>query len=77
MEAYISNPAVDERREPLTVPETANGYGPTKRATEHFLSYEAARSGGQWSVLTGNPADGPVLSPHQATETWQGKVSRR
>ena len=76
MEAYIANPAVDERREPLTVPETANGYGPTKRATEHFLSYEAARSGGQWSVLTGNPADivGPVLSPHQATETWQGKI---
>jgi nucleoside-diphosphate-sugar epimerase len=47
------------------------------RATEHFFAYEAARSGGKWSVITGNPGDivGPILSPHQAVETWQGKIA--
>ena len=49
----------------------------TKRSTEHFFAYEAARSGGKWSMMTGNPGDivGPVLSAHQARETWQGKVA--
>ena len=40
-------------------------------------SDEAARSGGKWSTMTGNPGDivGPVLSAHQAHDTWQGKVA--
>ena len=49
-----------------------HSYGVTKRTTEHLLSYHAAVSGGKWSVVIVNPADivGPVLSPHQASETW-------
>ena len=45
----------------------------TKRSTEHFFAYESARSGGRWSMMTGNPGDivGPVLSAHQARDTWQ------
>ena len=45
---------------------------------QHFFSYQAARSGGHWSVVMGNPSDivGPVLSPHQAHETWQGQIAQ-
>jgi nucleoside-diphosphate-sugar epimerase len=72
---YVANPIIDERREPTGVDGTA--YGATKRATEHFFAYQAARSGGAWSVVVGNPGDiiGPILSAHQAAETWQGKVA--
>ena len=73
---YNANPIMDERREPNGVDGTS--YGATKRATEHFFSYQAACSGGHWSVAMGNPSDivGPVLSPHQASETWQGQIGQ-
>merc|ERR1711879_98245 len=37
----------------------------------------AAKSNGGWAMFTANPADiiGPILSPHQASETWQGKIA--
>jgi nucleoside-diphosphate-sugar epimerase len=77
MEGYADNPIVDEGREPHARTAGAQSYGITKRATEHFFSYEAARSGGKWSVITGNPGDiiGPIQSKHQASETWQGKIA--
>lgn len=55
----------------------AASYGITKRETEHFFSLAAASSGGRWTVVIGNPGDiiGPVLSAHQAVETWQGKIA--
>jgi len=73
---YANGGIVDERKEP-----TATGgkdYGITKRQNEHFFAYAAACSGGKWSAVIGNPADivGPILSPHQATETWQGKLAQ-
>lgn len=67
-------PIVDESCEPGGSP---NDYGPTKRLTEKLFEYEAYLSGGKWSMATGNPGDivGPILSPHQASETWQGKIA--
>lgn len=72
---YNNRPIVDETREP-DHRGGSHGYNLTKRAAEHYFAYEAAISHGRWSMITGNPADivGPVLSPHQATETWQGKI---
>merc|ERR1712232_1197633 len=39
--------------------------------------FQAQASDGKWDMVTGNPGDiiGPVLSAHQATETWQGKIA--
>jgi cinnamoyl-CoA reductase len=67
---------VDERKEPDA--RGGESYGITKRQTEHFFSYAAAASGGSWSVIIGNPSDilGPILSPHQAQDTWQGKLAK-
>ena len=55
-----------------------NRYAVTKRASEHYFAYQAMLSGGKWSVLIGNPGDiiGPVLSPHQGHDTWQGKIAK-
>jgi nucleoside-diphosphate-sugar epimerase len=67
---------VDERKEPDAT--GGENYGITKRQTEHFFSYAAACSGGRWSTIIGNPSDilGPILSPHQAKDTWQGKLAQ-
>ena len=52
-------------------------YAAAKRASEHYVAYSAALSLGRWSALTVNPGDilGPILSPHQANDTWQGQVA--
>merc|ERR1712232_336323 len=54
-----------------------DGYSATKRLAEKFFDYAAFASRGKWSVVFGNPGDivGPILSPHQATETFQGKIA--
>jgi len=74
---YVNNPVIDESREPGADRAGEHSYAITKRSTEHFFAYHASISGGKWSVITGNPGDivGPVLSPHQALETWQGKIA--
>merc|ERR1719162_2546115 len=65
---------VDESCPPAR--DAPDGYGHTKKLTEKFFDYAALASAGQWDTLTGNPGDiiGPILSPHQAAETWQGKI---
>ena len=52
--AYVDNPIIDESREPHASHASPYGYNMTKRSTEHFFAYEAARSGGKWSTITGN-----------------------
>lgn len=39
--------------------------------------FVVAISVGQWAAVAANPADiiGPILSPHQAGETWQGQIA--
>lgn len=70
---FHENPIMDETCEPGGSPDD---YGPTKRLSEKFFDYAAQSSGGKWDMITGNPSDivGPVLSAHQAAETWQGKI---
>ena len=72
---YENNFIIDETREPVGF--DANSYAVMKRATEHFFSHHGMASGGRWSVIIGNPGDiiGPIMSPHQARETWQGKLA--
>lgn len=69
---------IQERREPNAAFFGPHSYHITKRTTEHFFTYHAMASGGKWSAIIGNPSDivGPIISPHHATETWQGKVAR-
>ena len=76
MAAFAANPAVDETRQADASFLGATSYGPMKRQTELFYSHAAAASGGRWSVVIANPGDviGPILSAHQAGETWQGKI---
>lgn len=68
---------IDESRQPSADFFGAHSYAVTKRSTEHFFAYHACLSGGRWSVLIANPGDiiGPILSRHQASETWQGKIA--
>ena len=75
-EFYESNPVVDESRHPGTETLGAGAYNCVKDRTEIFFADAAAASGGRWSSVSANPADiiGPILSPHQALETWQGKI---
>uniref|UniRef100_A0A7S1PSK0 NAD-dependent epimerase/dehydratase domain-containing protein n=1 Tax=Alexandrium catenella TaxID=2925 RepID=A0A7S1PSK0_ALECA len=77
MKTWLTDPIVDESKEPGADRAGEHSYAVTKRSTEHFFAYQASISGGRWSVITGNPGDivGPVLSPHQAHETWQGKIA--
>lgn len=67
--------AIDETH--LPQPDGLQGYGGTKRLTEKFFDFHAQASGGKWDTITGNPGDiaGPILSLHQARETWQGKIA--
>jgi nucleoside-diphosphate-sugar epimerase len=80
MAALAEDPVIDERREPLLsqvgARRGAAAYPLMKRRTELFLAYAAASSAGAWDVLCANPGDivGPILSAHQAGDTWQGKV---
>jgi len=76
-EFYVVDNVVDESCEPGADKVGEHSYAMTKRSTEHYLAYRASVSGGRWSAITGNPCDiiGPVLSPHQARETWQGKIA--
>lgn len=71
---FFENPVLDESG--LPEPGGPDSYGHTKRLTEKFFDYSAQASG-TWDMLTGNPGDiiGPILSPHQAAETWQGKIA--
>jgi len=73
--SYHNDPCISELREPEGLP--SNSYNLTKRVTEKFFDYAAAASGGSWTVVICNPSDilGPILSPHQARETWQGKLA--
>jgi len=74
---FIERPFLDETREPGAEQAGKHSYAITKRTTEHLLAYQASVSNGSWSVVIVNPSDvvGPVLSPHQASETWQGKIA--
>lgn len=68
-------PLVDESH--VSAPDGVHGYGNTKRLLEKFFDFQGQASGGKWDVLIGNPGDviGPVLSPHHASENWQGKIA--
>jgi len=74
---FVKEAVIDESCEPGADRAGEHSYAVTKRSTEHFFAYQASISGGRWSVITGNPGDiiGPVLSAHQALETWQGKIA--
>lgn len=74
---YAVHPGIDETREPSAAVVGQNSYAMTKRSTEHLFAYQASISAGKWSAIMANPSDivGPVLSPHQARETWQGKIA--
>jgi nucleoside-diphosphate-sugar epimerase len=74
--SWLESPTVDESH--LPQPDGAEGYGGTKRLTEKFFDFHAQASGGKWDMITGNPGDivGPILAPHQAAETWQGKIGK-
>lgn len=73
MEAH---PKADETLETEAADAGAYSYSTTKRETELYFAFEAGRSGGKWDTLTGNPGDivGPILSPHQAGDSWVGKI---
>lgn len=73
----VARPDIDETREPGNSKIGEAGYATAKRTAELFFAYQAALSGGRWSVIIANPSDiiGPVLSKHQAAETWQGKIA--
>mmetsp|Transcript_19645 Transcript_19645/g.61725 ORF Transcript_19645/g.61725 Transcript_19645/m.61725 type:complete len:390 (+) Transcript_19645:94-1263(+) len=75
--SFLVDNVVNEGCEPGADRVGEHSYAMTKRSTEHYLAYRASVSGGRWSAITGNPCDiiGPVLSPHQARETWQGKIA--
>ena len=68
---------IDETRNPSAAVFGPASYAVTKRSTEHLFAHCAMMSGGRWSVIVANPSDivGPILSPHQARETWQGKIA--
>jgi len=74
---YEVNPVVDERRH-ATDSSIGGGYNTLKNATEKFFFDAAASSQGRWIAISANPGDilGPIISPHHATETWQGKVGK-
>eukprot|EP00930_Biecheleria_cincta_P087912 TRINITY_DN77153_c0_g1_i1.p1 TRINITY_DN77153_c0_g1~~TRINITY_DN77153_c0_g1_i1.p1 ORF type:complete len:411 (+),score=57.15 TRINITY_DN77153_c0_g1_i1:52-1233(+) len=73
----LISPGVNESHEPDVAVMGKSSYAVTKREAEKFFADAAANSAGKWSVLTVNPSDiiGPIMSPHQATETWQGKIA--
>jgi len=77
LKSYVVDNVVDESTEPGADRAGEHSYAMTKRSSEHFFAYQSSISGGRWSVITGNPGDivGPVLSAHQAQETWQGKIA--
>jgi len=74
---YEVDPVIDERRH-ATDSTAGGGYSTLKNATEKFFFEAAASSQSRWVAISANPADmlGPILSPHHATETWQGKVGK-
>lgn len=76
---YRDDPVVDERRHPGTAVLGEGSYNCTKDTTESFFFAAASASstsGSPWAAVSANPADviGPILSRHQSSETWQGKV---
>ena len=73
---FARTKVVDETHEPSPSRVEPTSYAWTKRTAEHLFSYSAMLSGGRWSAVIANPSDiiGPILSPHQAGETWQGKI---
>jgi hypothetical protein len=77
MRLYEVNPCIDESRHAIDS-SIGGGYNVLKNATEKFFFDAAASSQGRWVAISANPGDilGPILSPHHATETWQGRVGK-
>jgi len=84
LDFYRDDPIVDERRHPGPCESLGPGnYNVMKDVTEQFFFQAASASSASgtniqaWAAVSANPGDviGPILSNHQATETWQGKIA--